>query len=461
MEEVLEYIDHHRQQFVAQLKDWLRIPSISTSPHHAFDVRRAAAFIARDLKSLGFAVETIKTPRHPVVLAKYDAGAGRPRVLVYGHYDVQPPDPVDEWDEKPFDPVEREGKLFARGVSDDKGQFFTHVKAVEAWLKTRGELPVAIVFLVEGEEEIGSPNLERVLKERRSELGCDVAVISDSSQYGPDMPAITYGLRGVVYLELVLEGPRQDLHSGVFGGVVANPANNLAMILGDLYGADGRVRLPGFYDEVAPLSDWEREQFASLPFHEEELLAQVGTDALFGEPGYSVLERKWARPTLDINGLTSGYQGEGAKTIIPARASCKLSFRLVPNQRPERIVESFRQFVAERLLPGIRFELRDLGCCPAALVNVDSPAVRAAVRAIEAGFGRKPVLIREGGTIPVVGLLKQVLGVDTLLLGWGQSDDNMHGPNEKLSLADFHRGTRSSALLWHELARELGQAADA
>jgi len=440
---------------VAQLKDWLRIPSISTDPHHVFDVVRAAAFIADDLRSLGFKVETVATPRHPVVLAEYEAGPDRPVALVYGHYDVQPPDPVEEWEEKPFDPTERGGNLYARGVSDDKGQFFTHVKAAEAWIRTRGTLPVNLKFLIEGEEEIGSPNLEKVLRDRREQLHCHVAVISDSSQYGPDMPAITYGLRGVVYLELVLDGPRQDLHSGVFGGVVANPANNLAMILGELYDENGRVLLPGFYDEVVPLSDWEREQFDKLPFDERATLEQVGTDSLFGEVGYTVLERKWARPTLDINGLTSGYQGEGAKTIIPARASCKLSFRLVPNQQPRRIVESFREFVQQRCLPGINFELRELGMCPAALVPADSAPIKAAMRAIEAGFGRKPVLIREGGTIPVVGMLKDVLGVDTLLLGWGQSDDNMHGPNEKLSLKDFYRGIRSSAFLWQELGKEL------
>ena len=310
-----------------------------------------------------------------------------------------------------------------------------------------------VKFLIEGEEECGSTNLESFIRSNRERLRCDCVVVSDTSQFAPDLPAITYGLKGLVYFELFLQGPKQDLHSGMFGGSVANPANNLAAIITELRDSRGRVQLPGFYDDVVPLADWERKQFAELPFDEAKFREFVGLDKLFGEEGYTTVERKWARPTCDVNGLTAGYQGEGAKTIIPARASAKISFRLVPNMDPSKVTPSFRQFVASRCLPGIRHEIREYGASPAVLVSVDSPSVQAAVRAIEAGFGRKPVFIREGGSIPVVSTFKRELGVDTLLLGWGQNDDNLHSPNEKFSLADFHRGIRASACLWQDLAR--------
>jgi acetylornithine deacetylase/succinyl-diaminopimelate desuccinylase-like protein len=453
MEAVTRYIEQNRTRFQSQLVEWLRIPSISTDTRHRADVARAADFVAQDLGSLGFQVETVPTAGHPIVLAQWLAAPAQPTALVYGHYDVQPPDPLGEWQSGPFEPTERGGNLYARGATDDKGQLFTHVKSVEAWLKTVGRLPINVKFLIEGEEEVGSVHLESFIRSNRPRLQCDHVVISDTSQFAPGIPAITYGLKGLVYFEVFLHGPKQDLHSGMFGGAVANPANNLAALIGSLRDAQGRVLLPGFYDDVLPLEDWERKQFAQLPFDEAEYRAFVGLDALFGEAGYTTLERQWARPTCDINGLTSGYQGEGAKTIIPARASAKISFRLVPNQDPERISGAFRQFVREHCLPGIQHEIRTYGAGPAVLVAVESPGVQAAVRAIEAGFGRKPVFIREGGSIPVVSTFKRELGVDTLLLGWGQHDDNLHSPNEKFSLADFHRGIRASAALWNELSR--------
>ncbi len=452
MKAVSSFIDQNRGRFVDQLKDWLRIPSISADSARRGDVVRAAEFVGGDLARAGFRVETLPTSLHPIVVAEWLGAPGKPTALVYGHYDVQPPDPLDKWLSPPFEPTERDGNLYARGATDDKGQLFTHVKSVEAWLRTHGRLPINVKFLIEGEEEVGSTNLDPFIRAHKDRLACDYVVVSDTSQFASGVPAITYGLKGLVYFEVTLTGPKQDLHSGMFGGAVANPANNLAAIVAALRDESGRVRLPGFYDDVLPLADWERRQFAELPFDEAAFRQFVGMDGLFGETGFTTVERKWARPTCDVNGLTSGYQGEGAKTIIPSRASAKVSFRLVPNQDPAKIVASFREFVAARCLTGIRHEIREFGASPAVLVAVDSPGIQAAVRAIEVGFGRKPVFIREGGSIPVVATFKRELGVDTLLLGWGLNDDNLHSPNEKFSLADFHRGIHASAILWQELA---------
>ena len=453
MEIVTRYIDQNRARFQSQLCDWLRIPSISTDSKYKADVARAAEFVASDLRSNGLSVEICPTPGHPIVYAEWLGAPGQPTILVYGHYDVQPPDPLDQWVTGPFEPTERNGNLYARGATDDKGQVFTHVKSVEAWLKTETKLPVNVKFLIEGEEECGSTNLDNFIRANKERLSCDNVVISDCSQFEPGLPAITYGLRGLAYFEIFLTGPKQDLHSGMFGGAVANPANNLASIIAALHDSNRRVQLPGFYDDVVPLQDWERKQFADLPFDMAGFKNFVGLKDLVGEQGYTTMEHKSARPTCDVNGLTSGYQGEGAKTIIPARASAKISFRLVPNMDPAKIAASFRQFVQSRLLPGVRCEIKEHGLSPAALVAVESAGVQAAVRAIETGFGKKPVFVREGGSIPVVGTFKRELGVDTLLLGWGQNDDNLHSPNEKFSIADFHRGIRASACLWQELAR--------
>jgi acetylornithine deacetylase/succinyl-diaminopimelate desuccinylase-like protein len=453
MNAILDYLSQNEGRFVSQLCDWLRIPSISTDSKYKADVARAAEFAASDLRNSGLRVEICPTAGHPIVYAEWVGAAGAPTALVYGHYDVQPPDPLDKWVSGPFEPTERNGNLFARGATDDKGQVFTHLKSVEAWLKTSGKLPVNVKFLIEGEEECGSTNLDTFIRANRERLKCDNVVVSDCSQFAPGLPAITYGLRGLAYFEIFLQGPKQDLHSGMFGGSVANPANNLASIISALHDAERRVQVPGFYDDVIPLKDWERKQFAELPFDESGFKNFVGLQDLVGETGYSAMERKSARPTCDVNGLTSGYQGEGAKTIVPAHASAKISFRLVPNQDPAKIAASFRKFVQSKLLPGVRCEIKEHGLSPAALVAVESPGVQASVRAIEAGFGRKPVFVREGGSIPVVGTFKRELGVDTLLLGWGQNDDNLHSPNEKFSIADFHRGIRASACLWQELAK--------
>jgi acetylornithine deacetylase/succinyl-diaminopimelate desuccinylase-like protein len=450
--EVLAYIDGRREAFVADLTELLRIPSVSADSAFAGDVRRAAEWLRSHLAGLGLPAELIETGGHPVVYAETPPVPGKPVALVYGHYDVQPPDPLAEWTTPPFEPTVRDGKVFARGATDDKGQMLTHVKSLQAWLAAGGALPMQVKLVIEGEEEVGSEHLERFLKQNARRLACDCVVISDTSQFAPGIPAITYGLRGIAYFELKITGPKQDLHSGVFGGGVMNPAIALAKMLAGLIDADGRVRVPGFYDDVQPLTDAERAEFAALPFDEKAFREQLGVDALAGEAGFSTLERRWARPTFDVNGLTSGYQGEGAKTVLPARASAKFSFRLVPNQDPHKVTAGLRQRLEELLPAGVRMELVEHHGAPGVVMPLDSPYLQAAAVAIEKGFGRRPVFIREGGSIPIVNTFADVLGADVLLLGWGQNDDNPHSPNEKFSLDDYHRGIRASAALWQELA---------
>jgi acetylornithine deacetylase/succinyl-diaminopimelate desuccinylase-like protein len=453
IKQVDAYLEAHRGEFEEQLKALLRIPSVSAQPDHAPDTRRAAEFVRDDLRAMGVPADLIETKGHPLVYGERLDAPGKPTLLIYGHYDVQPPEPLEPWASPPFEPTVREGNLYARGATDDKGQMFTHLKAAEAWLKTTARLPINVKFLIEGEEEVGGASLETYVTQNRVKLKCDCAVISDTSQFAPGMPAITYGLKGLAYFEITVQGAKQDLHSGTFGGAVANPLNALAVILASLKGPDGRIRIPGFYDDVVPLTDWERAEFAKLPFSESEFLASMGAPSLEGEVGYTTLERKWARPTCDVNGLFGGYQGPGPKTVLPCRSGAKLSFRLVPNQDNVKVGELFRAHVKSVCPPGVRYDITTHHGAPPVLVSVDTPAVRAAARAIEAGFGKPPVFMREGGSIPVVGLIKTQLGVDTLLLGWGQNDDNLHGPNEKFSLADFHRGIKAAA---HLLA-ELGQ----
>jgi acetylornithine deacetylase/succinyl-diaminopimelate desuccinylase-like protein len=450
-----EFLEAHAAEFEEQLKALLRIPSISAQPHHDADTRRAAEFLRDDFRAMGLeAVELIETPGHPLVFAEGARLPGRPTVLIYGHYDVQPPEPLEPWTSPPFEPTVRDGNLIARGATDDKGQMFTHLKAAQAWLQAGGGLPVNLKFLIEGEEEVGGANLEAYVAANRVKLACDYAVISDTSQFAPGIPAITYGLKGLAYFELIVKAAKSDLHSGIFGGTVANPLNALCSVLASLKGADGRILVEGFYDPVRPLEGWERAEFARLPFSEAEFLTQVGAPSLEGEAGYTTLERRWARPTCDVHGLFGGYQGPGPKTVLPCQAGAKLSFRLVPDQDPKQVAAQFRAHVARQTPPGVTVEVIEHHGAPAVLVSVDSAGVRAASRAIEAGFGRPPVFMREGGSIPVVGLLKQNLGVDTLLLGWGQNDDNLHGPDEKFSLADYHRGIKAGAHLLAELAKE-------
>jgi acetylornithine deacetylase/succinyl-diaminopimelate desuccinylase-like protein len=448
------YLAENGKRFEEQLKDLLRIPSVSAQPEHDPDTRRAAEFVRDDLAAMGVQAELIEFPRgHPIVFGQKLDAPGKPTLLVYGHYDVQPPEPMEPWNSPPFEPTERDGNLYARGATDDKGQMFTHLKAAEAWLKGAGELPINLKFVIEGEEEVGGENLEALMADRPELLSCDYAVVSDTSQFARGRPAITYGLKGLAYFELIVEGANRDLHSGTFGGAVQNPLNALATIIASLKDADGRIAIPGFYDDVRPLEDWERKEFAALPFSEEEFRADLDVPAVFGESGYSTLERKWARPTCDVNGLWGGYSGPGPKTVLPRLAGAKFSFRLVPDQTPKKVHELLQAHLKAVCPPGVRCTLKAMQGAPAVIVEAKgNPGVEAAMKAVESGFGVRPVLIREGGSIPVVGLIKQHLGVDTLLLGWGQNDDNLHGPNEKFSIADFHRGIKSAAHLIAELA---------
>lgn len=446
-----QFLGQNANRFIDDLKELLRIPSISADSKYRSDVRKAAEWVHSQLQSAGLSAELVETPGHPIVYAEWLKKPGAPTVMVYGHYDVQPPDPLNEWVTPPFEPTVREGKIYARGATDDKGQMLTHIQSVKAWLQAAGSLPVNVKFVIEGEEEVGSNNLENFLEARKAQLKCDVAVISDTSQYAPGIPAVTYGLRGIIAAQVTLHGPKQDLHSGVFGGSIANPVNALARIVGALHDDNGRVQIPGFYDDVQELTAEERKEWSNLPFSEPDYLAQLGTSAPWGEAGYSTLERRWARPTCDVNGIYGGYQGEGPKTIIPARATAKITCRLVPGQSADKIVAGLKAFVTAHCRPGLRIEFQEYHGAPATVCDLNSPYMQAARDAIAAGFDRPPVMIREGGTIPVVGTFKKVLGVDTLLLGWGQNTDNLHGPNEHFSLDDYQRGIRSSAHLWATL----------
>jgi len=451
-DKILQYVESHAPQFEDDLVELLRIPSVSAESQHAGDVRQAANWLHDHLVEIGLSAEVVETKGHPIVYAESPPVDGAPTALVYGHYDVQPPDPLDEWVTPPFEPAIRDGKIFARGATDDKGQMLTHVKGVQSWLAVKGKLPLQVKLLIEGEEEVGSENLEAFLQTDAEKLACDCVVISDTSQFAPGVPAITYGLRGIAYFELHLTGPNQDLHSGVFGGGVTNPATALARMLAALIDDNGRIRAPGFYDDVAPLTPQERDQFAKLPFDEAAFRRQLGVESLSGETGYSTLERRWARPSLDVNGLSGGYQGEGAKTVLPAKASAKFSFRLVPNQDPHKVAAALRSQLEELLPPGVKMELVEYHGAPGVVIPLDSPYLQAAADAIESGFNRRPVFIREGGSIPIVNAFTEQLKADVLLLGWGQNDDNPHSPNEKFSLADFHSGIRASAALWDRLA---------
>ncbi|MFM7844294.1 MAG: dipeptidase [Planctomycetota bacterium] len=458
MEDIDRYLEQNRAAFEDSLCELLSIPSVSADSSYAADVRRGADWVVREFQALGLKTELIETSGHPLVYAESPPVAGAPTVLVYGHYDVQPPDPLAEWISPPFTPTRRNGNIYARGATDDKGQMLTHIKSAQAWLATRGTLPVQLKFLIEGEEESGSRGLYDFLPQATEKLASDIAVISDTSQFAPGRPAITYGLRGLAYFELRLTGPRQDLHSGTFGGAVTNPVNTLARLLAALVDDQGRVQVPGFYDDVLPLTERERKQFAELGFEQAAFEKQIGVGGVTGEVGYSTLERRWARPTYDVNGIWGGYQGEGGKTVLPSKAGAKFSFRLVPQQDPAKIAAALQQYLTARCPPGITLELVNMAGSGGVVVPLDSPFVSAASRAITHGFGTAPVFIREGGSIPIVAMLHKLLGVDTLLLGWGLDDDNTHSPNEKFSLADFHRGIRASAALWQELSGSLHHA---
>ncbi len=449
---VVDEIGANRQRYVEELSDFLRIPSVSTESDHTADIRQAATWVVNKLQKLGFHVALRETARHPVVCGHLLTDASLPTLLIYGHYDVQPPDPLDEWITPPFSPSIRDGHIYARGATDNKGQCLTYLEAMEAMLSVTGRLPLNVKVLIEGEEEIGSPNLGPFLQENRMELQTDVIAISDGSQFASGIPAITYGLRGLSYLEIQVQGPRFDLHSGSFGGVVANPVQVLAEMMARLKNADGTVAIPGFYDHVLELLPEERQEMSNLPADEVQLKEYLGVDQLVGEPNYSIVERRTARPTLDINGIWGGFAGEGAKTIIPAKAGAKVSMRLVPNQRSSIINEQFKDFIQSIAPSAVTIQMLEMHGSDPVLIERNQPAMEAAARAIEFGFDKKPVFIREGGSIPIVGLFKEVLDCGSiLLLGWGSPDDGAHSPNERFSLEDFHRSICSVAALFYSL----------
>lgn len=446
-----------RRDHLAELFEFLRIPSVSTDPTRAEDVRRAADFLLQRLAGLGFYTELIETPRHPVVFAERHVSDDLPTVLVYGHYDVQPPDPEHLWDSPPFEPTVVDGAVVARGASDDKGQVYAHVLGAAALLDQDGELPVNLRFLIEGEEEIGSPNLGAVLEAHAERLAADVVLISDGQMIAPDTPTLTYGLRGLAYLQVTVRGPKRDLHSGAYGGAAPNPLNALARIIAGLHDEDGRVTVPGFYDRVRDLGEDEREALARVPFDEDGFREEAGLRATPGEAGYSVLERIWTRPTLDVNGIWGGFQGEGAKTVIASEGGAKISCRLVPDQDHERISRLVAEHVAALAPAGVEVEVQHLQGGAPAITPIDSPSVIATARALERVFGRSTAFVRTGGTIPVVSLFQERLGADVVLADFGLPTDRLHSPNEKFDLDNYYRGIHASA----EILRELGSLRNA
>jgi acetylornithine deacetylase/succinyl-diaminopimelate desuccinylase-like protein len=447
------YLDDHRDERLEDYKAFLRIPSISALPEHAEDARRAAEFIAAQLERMGVEhVEVADTSGHPVVYGDWLHADGAPTAIVYGHYDVQPVDPLDLWHSPPFEPVVENGRMLARGAADDKGQVHMHLRATEALLATRGKLPVNLRFVFEGDEESDAKHLEAWVGANKDRLAADVAVISDTSFFEGNLPAITLGLRGLMYAQIDVTNTPVDVHSGSYGGSIENPANALAQIIAALKGPDGRIRVPGFYDEVVPLSERDRAALADLPFDEAGYQATIGAQGLVGEVGYTTLERRGARPTLDVNGIWGGFQGEGTKTIIPAHAHAKVSCRLVVDQDPDRIFELFRDHVLEVAPPGVRVEVHKLGGGRPSLTPMDHPATQAAARAIEAAFGRPPLFQREGGSIPVCATFEQGLGLPVVLAGFTNPDDNAHAPNESMVLDNYERGIRAIARMWDELA---------
>lgn len=458
---VLSRIESRHATAVTDLGRFLRYPSVSADPGRAPDLRACANWLADQISAAGLTSEIVPTAGHPIVLAHNQRLPNRPTVLLYGHYDVQPPDPLDRWATPPFEPTVRKtpagtDAIFARGAADDKGQIWAHLEAIAAWQSAGGGLPVNLICVFEGEEEIDSHHLAAFLHSRRDQLRADIAVISDTNCFARGLPAITTGLRGLVYSEITLRAAANDLHSGIHGGAVRNPAVALAKLLAALHDDSGRVMLIGFYDNVEPPGDDERQSWSQLAFDEAAYAAGLGLaqgkDTLSGESSFSTLERKWARPTCDVCGLTSGYQGPGAKTIIPASASAKISFRLVPGQDPQRIRAALEDFVHTHAPPGLTTSFSHFAAAPAVRLDPHGPWISAAAGAITQGFGVPPVFIREGLTIPVVNLLKRELSLDTLLLGFGLPDDAPHAPNEKFDLANLHAGSRTAACLYQSLA---------
>ncbi len=451
MNEQLTYVDEHLNRFIEELKDFLRIPSISADSAYDLETRRAADYVAGEMSRIGLEhVAVMETARHPVVYGDWLHAEGKPTVLIYGHYDVQPPDPLNLWTTPPFEPDIRDGDIYARGSIDDKGQVHLHLKSIEAWMRTAGRLPVNVKVIIEGEEEIGSPNFPGFLAAHRDLLACDAVMISDTTMYDRGMPSITYGLRGLAYFEINVTGPDRDLHSGMFGGAVANPINALCELIAGMKDASGRVTLPGFYDDVIDVTPDEREELARLPYDPEDFKRMLTIPETTGETGYSDLERLWARPTLDVCGIWGGYQGEGAKTVLPSKAGAKVSMRLVAGQNHEAIGGMLREYVKMNAPAGVTIEVTDLHGGPPALTPTDSRPVMAALRALERAFNTKPFLIRSGGSIPIVADFEKELDAPVVLMGFGLPDQNAHSPDEKMNLECYDLGIRSALLFLTE-----------
>ncbi len=447
------WLDETREERLADYLEFLRIPSISTLPAHAADCRRAAGFLADHLRQAGLEhVEVAETEGHPVVYADWLHAEGRPTVLVYGHYDVQPADPLDLWEKPPFDPRVEGGRVYARGAADDKSNVHAHLQAARGWLADGGTLPINLKYVFEGEEESGSEHLDHWLSANRERLAADLAVVSDTGFFDGNVPAITVGLRGIMYAQLNVSGPTVDLHSGGYGGTVRNPATVLCEIVAGLHDAEGRVNVPGFYDDVRPLSVRDREEFARLPFDEDAYRASTGVDALWGESGFTTLERRGGRPTLEVNGIWGGFQGEGAKTIIPAHAHAKVSCRLVRDQDPERIFALVRDRILQLAPAGVRVEVTYIHGGLPSLTPIDHPATQAAARSLREVFGGDPVYIREGGSVPVTASFESILGLPVVLLGFTPPDDRAHAPNESMRLDNYEQGTRTIVRYWQALA---------
>jgi acetylornithine deacetylase/succinyl-diaminopimelate desuccinylase-like protein len=464
LEGPLSYAAQHQSANLEELLEFLRIPSISTQPDHSEEVAAAAEWLAEALGDAGLEnVKVIPTDGHPLVYGdNLNAGPEAPTVLIYGHYDVQPADPLELWESPPFEPEVRDDYLYARGAADDKGQLYIHVKAIQAFVKGGEGLPVNVKVLAEGEEEIGGPSLAAFIPQQTELLSADVAVVSDTPMLGPNEPAIVYGLRGLAYMLVDVYGPKRDLHSGHYGGAVKNPINALAHIIARLQDEEGRVLIPGFYDDVRTLDDEERRILNELPLDEKQWAEAIGVPEPWGDAGFTVVERVGARPSLDVNGIVGGYTGEGGKTVLPAHAHAKISMRLVPDQDPARIAEGFRRYVLEIAPPEVRVEVRSTGSgSPASISDFETDAVRAAIDAYDEVYRQKPVLMREGGSIPVVGQLQTHLGLETVLMGFSTPDAQIHAPNERFYLPNFYRGIETVIHFLHSYGERFRAEKDA
>jgi len=441
------FVEQNRDRLLDELKEFLRIPSISTLPEHNGDIQRAAEFVAARLRQAGMEnIEIIPTAGHPLVYADWMHAPAKPTVLCYGHYDVQPADPLEQWTSPPFEPDVRDGNIYGRGTADDKGQMYMHVKAIEALQTVNGTLPLNVKFLIEGEEEVGGESIAKYVAENPEKLKADVALVSDTELFAAGIPTLCVGLRGLVYMELEARGPARDLHSGLYGGAAPNPIFGLVELLSKVKNANGVIQVPGIYDDVLPPAPAEKRSWKRLPFSEAEFLEkEVGSTELTGEPRRSVLERVWARPTFEVHGIAGGFTGAGAKTVIPAQVTAKISFRLVPNQNPDKVIAAFREFVQKHTPKGIHFEVRVLSASPGLMVNPDHPAIQVAAKAFSDILRKKTVFIRSGGSIPIVGDFAQHLGIPTVLMGFGLPDDGLHSPNEKYHLENYYQGIMTVA----------------